>query len=182
MNDTETLAKNYAEALFNLSGKENNLAAVEKAFDEFVHTAYQDRRFAAFMESPVIPLSKKEEFLLSVLQKDTPQLLVLFLRLVLAKKRFSILRSIESAFQTRSEKHRGIRKAELISAVPMESATQKKLTSILEKKLSSQIRLVSKTDPDLLGGFILKLDERVVDASYKTKLREMRQRLSAAPV
>jgi F-type H+-transporting ATPase subunit delta len=153
------------------------------------------------MNSPVIPRDKKEAFLLNVLPKETPQLLVLFLRLVLDKKRFSILRLIETTFQSRSEKHRGIRKAELISAIAVEKTMEQKLISILEKKLSGEsyfaselsaqpgkshpqvkVRLVTKVDPSLLGGFILKLDERVVDASYKTKLLEMRQRLSAVSV
>jgi len=182
MNDTKTIAKHYAEALFNLSSKEQSLAAVEKAFDSFVNEAYKDLRFAGFMESPVIPADKKEAFLLKVLPQETPKLLVLFLRLVLAKKRFALLRVIESAFQARSEMQRGIRRAEVISATPMDASAQKKLTSILEKKLSAQIHLVSKVDPALIGGFILKLNERIVDASYRTRLREMRQKLSAAPV
>ncbi len=182
MKDAEAIAKQYADALFNLSSQEKNLAEVEKAFDSFVNEAYKDPHFVTFMESPVIPLSKKQELLLKVLPQDTPKILLLFLRLILTKKRFEILCLIESGFQLRSEKSRGIRRAEFISAVPVESGTEKKLLTILEKKLAAQVRLVSKTDPAILGGFILKLDERVVDASYRTRLREMRQRLSAAPV
>lgn len=182
MKDAGILAKQYANALLNLSRNEKNLAEVEKSFDEFVNSAYKNPRFAAFMNSPVIPRDKKEELLSRILPQGTPALVGLFLRLVLAKKRFEILPLIESTFQSLSEKSRGIHRAEYISAAPIESATEKKLLSILEKKLAAEVRLVSKTDPSLIGGFILKLDERVVDASYKTKLREMKQRLYTAAV
>lgn len=182
MKDAGILAKQYANALLNLSRNEKNLAEVEKSFDDFVNSAYKNPSFATFMNSPVIPQDKKEELLKQVLPKQAPALLGLFLKLVLAKKRFEILPLIESTFQALSEKIRGIRRAEYISATPIESATEKKLIVILEKKLAAEVRLVSKTDPALIGGFILKFDERVVDASYKTKLREMKQRLYATAV
>ena len=182
MKDAGILAKQYANALLNLSQKEKNLDEVEKSFDTFVKVAYKDPRFAAFMNSPVIPRNKKEELLGQILPKETPALLGLFLRLVLTKKRFEILPLIESTFQSFSEKSRGIRRAEYISATPIETATEKKLICILEKKLAGEVRLVSKIDKNLIGGFILKFDESVVDASYQTKLREIKQQLYAVAV
>lgn len=182
MKDAGVLAKQYANALLNLSRTEKNSAEVEKFFSDFVSSAYKNPRFALFMNSPVVPQDKKEALLGQVLPADAPKLLGLFLKLVLTKKRFAILPLIEKTFQSLSEKQRGIRRAEYISAAPIEPETEKKLISLLEKKLSTEIKLVSKTDPGLIGGFILKLDERVVDASYKTRLRELHQQLDAAPI
>ena len=191
MKDAGILAKQYANALLNLSQKEKNLAEVEKSFDSFVNAAYKDPRFAAFMNSPVIPRNKKEELLGQILPKETPAILSLFLRLVLTKKRFEILPLIENTFQSLSEKRRGIHRAEYIGATAIESATEKKLIELLQKKFSKEkgataepttVRLVTKVDKNLLGGFILKFDERVVDASYQTKLREIKQQLNAAAV
>ncbi len=190
MKDAGILAKQYANALLNLSRNEKNLAEVEKSFDAFVDSAYKDPRFAAFMNSPVIPRNKKEELLSQILPKGTPPLLGLFLRLVLTKKRFQILPLIESTFQSLSEKSRGIHRAEYIGAAPIEPATEKKLIAILERSSvvsgasakPATIKLVTKVDPKIIGGFILKLDERVVDASYQTKLREMKQKLYAAAI
>lgn len=182
MKETKLVAERYANTLFNLCLKEKNLEAVEKAFDAFVNEVTKNKRFVDFMESPGIPHQAKEDLLSKILPKDMPLALVLFLKLILAKKRFESLTAIEDAFQKRSEEHRGLRKAELITATALDAAAEKKLTAILEKKLSAQVRLVSKIDPNLIGGFILKLDERVVDASYKTKLKEIKQRLSAVAV
>ena len=190
MKDAGILAKQYANALLNLSQKEKNLAEVEKSFDSFVNAAYKDPRFAAFMNSPVIPRNKKEELLGQILPKETPAILSLFLRLVLTKKRFEILPLIESTFQSLSERRRGIHRAEYIGATAIESATEKKLVELLERFYSAsgsssqpaQVRLVAKVDKNLLGGFILKFDERVVDASYQTKLREIKQQLNTAAV
>ena len=195
MNDAGIIAKRYSEALFNLSLREKNLAEVEKAFDSFVNETTKNTKFVNFMESPVIPHKNKEELLAKIIPEGMPPLLVLFLKLILSKKRFEILTTIESSFQQRSERYRGIHKAELVTAVSVEAATEKKLISLLEKgsllsDFSNQpatpqqikVKLVTKTDKNLIGGFILKLDERVVDASYRTKLREMRQKLSAVHV
>ncbi len=192
MKDAEILAKHYANALLNLSIKEKNLAEVEKAFDSFTNSAYKDPRFSVFMGSPVIPRDKKEALLEQILPANTPQILKLFLKLVLAKKRFEILRLIETRFQLLSEKSRGICRAEFVSAAPVAAETEKNIILFLEKQLTSasgpssqgkvEVRLITKTDPELLGGFVLKFDESVIDASYKTKLRELRQKLDAATV
>ncbi len=191
MKDAEILAKHYANALINLSIKEKNLAEVEKAFDSFTNSAYKDPRFSVFMGSPVIPRDKKEALLEQILPANTPQILKLFLKLVLAKKRFEILRTIETKFQLLSEKNRGIRRAEFISAAPVAAETEKNIIRFLEKQLSSasgpqaakiEVKLITKTDPELLGGFVLKFDESVIDASYKTKLQELRQKLDTVAV
>lgn len=182
MKETALVAERYSKTLFNLCLKEQNLEAVEKAFDSFVNEVTQNKRFVDFMESPGIPHQAKEELLGKIIPKDMPQSLVLFLKLILAKKRFESLQAIETAFQKLSEQHRGLRKAELISASPVQPDAEKKLISLLEKKLSAKVRLVTKVDAKLIGGFILKLDERVVDASYKTKLKEIKQQLSAAAI
>ena len=189
MKDAEILSKHYANALLNLSLKEKNLAEVEKAFDSFTNSAYKDPRFSVFMGSPVIPRDKKEALLEQVLPADTPQILKYFLKLVLAKKRFEILRTIENKFQLLSEKSRGIRRAEFVSAAVVSDETEKNIIRFLEKRLSGtssqgqvEVKLITKKDPDLLGGFILKFDESVIDASYRTKLQELRQKLDAATV
>jgi len=192
MKDAEILAKHYANALLNLSIKEKNLAEVEKTFDSFTNSAYKDPRFSVFMGSPVIPRDKKEALLEQILPANTPQILKLFLKLVLAKKRFEILRKIENKFQLLSEKTRGIRRAEFVSAAPIAAETEKNIILFLEKQLAStsgpssqgkvEVKLITKTDPDLLGGFVLKFDESVIDASYKTRLQEIRQRLEVAAV
>lgn len=191
MKDAEILAKHYANALLNLSIKEKNLAEVEKAFDSFTNSAYKDPRFSVFMGSPVIPRDKKEALLEQILPANTPQILKLFLKLVLAKNRFEILRTIETKFQLLSEKNRGIRRAEFISAAPVAAETEKNIIHFLEKQLSSasgpqaakiEVKLITKTDPELLGGFVLKFDESVIDASYRTRLGELRQKLDAATV
>ena len=171
MKDSGLIAKRYAEALFNLCLKEKNLAEVEKSFDAFAHDVTRNSQFVNFMESPVIPHKSKEVLLDKIIPQGMPSLLILFLKLILSKKRFESLAVIETEFQRRSERHRGIQRAEFITAVPIEPATEKKLISILEKPRANQsalkVTLVTKTDENLLGGFILKLDERVVDASYK---------------
>lgn len=196
MKDADILAKHYANALLNLSLKEKNLAEVEKAFDSFTNSAYKDPRFSVFMGSPVIPRDKKEALLDQVLPASTPQILKLFLKLVLTKKRFEILRTIETKFQLLSEKTRGVRRAEFVSASSVGAETEKNIIHFLEKQLAFtsgsspqpasgskiEIKLITKTDPALLGGFILKFDESVIDASYKTKLQELRQKLDAVTV
>jgi len=206
MKDAEILAKHYANALLNLSIKEKNLAEVEKAFDSFTNSAYKDPRFSVFMGSPIIPRDKKEALLEQILPANTPQILKLFLKLILSKKRFEILRTIETKFQLLSEKKRGIRRAEFVSASPIAAETEKNIILFLEKQLASasgasaqpvqlsstsgsspqpvkiEVRLITKTDPELLGGFVLKFDESVIDASYRTKLQELRQKLDATTV
>ena len=54
---------------------------------------------------------------------------------------------------------------------------QSKLLTLLNKKLASEIRLSVKTDASLIGGLVLRFDGREIDASFKNRLREIRQKL-----
>lgn len=195
MNDTGIVAERYAKTLFALGIKEKSLDAVESAFASFVGTVGKNRSFAHLMESPVISKKEKAACLEKMISKEMPALLVLFLKLVLEKKRFSILSAIQIHFSKLVQKYHGIHKAELITAAPVEAAAQARLQKILEGKLfvsknarektsgrPIKVDVITTVDEKILGGFILKIDELIVDASYKTKLRELQQRLYVATV
>ena len=62
---------------------------------------------------------------------------------------------------------------EAVTAVEMQEASMKRLETVLEDKFEKTIHLSNIVDPSIIGGVLLKLDEKVIDSSIKSQLIEM---------
>ncbi len=185
---SETLASiRYARALFEISRKEDCLAETEAWLSLFEENAKRHPRINALMQNPSVSDAEKFTFLDKILPGDTLTILKNFLRVLIEKKRFALLGEIRQTFHALYDRHRGSLEVVLISAVPLSEAARNKLKETLAAKLGSsggtgspkEIHLVQKTEPSLIGGFILRFDGKEIDCSFKKRFREIEQQLLA---
>ena len=104
-------------------------------------------------------------------------LLMNFLKVLLKKKRFAELESIQLEFRGFYEKKQGVREVKVITAVPLSSENKNRLQAMLEKKWNATIRMAAHFDPQILGGMILRFDNQQIDGSYRNRLEMLRQQL-----
>lgn len=191
MNDL-TVAKRYARALFELAEKEGNLQETDALLHQLVKTLDAQPKVLLLISSPVLSLGEKHALALKLLPTSRQELLERFLCVLVDKKRFSFLPAIQQIFHDRFEKKCGRQEVEMISAVPLSEQFHEKLEAVLTKKLQSllaargtapqaKIRLISRIDKNLLGGFILRFNEKEVDCSFRTRVNEIRQNLFGSP-
>jgi F-type H+-transporting ATPase subunit delta len=107
---------------------------------------------------------------------------VLFLDLLLRKKRMGEFPVVVSEFEALVEKSQGIQRAQVVSAVPLVDAEVQRLHRALEKLTSARIKLETDVDPELLGGALVRIGDRVIDRSARTLLRAMAERLQHTSV
>jgi F-type H+-transporting ATPase subunit delta len=143
------------------------------------------------MANPTLTDPQKYALALTTLAGGKTKLLERFLRVLIDKKRFALLPAIQKLFHNRYEIQQGVQEVEMLSAVPFSAETLGKFKSVLTKKLRSdppfetagqtrppaEIRLIPKTDRDLLGGFILRFAGKEIDCSFKNRLYEIHQKL-----
>jgi len=126
------------------------------------------------LRSPITNAKLKAKAISAVLQNNVGELTQRFVLLLINKNRESVLPEITPSFIEQYKQHKDIHTASLTTAVPVSTAIKNK---IIEKiKLESgykNIELVEKIDPAIIGGFVLELGDKQVDASIAYDLREV---------
>ena len=73
--------------------------------------------------------------------------------------------------------HQGIEHAEVVTAVPIDQSTEESLREHLAKITKSKIVLTARVDPDIIGGFVARVGDKVIDGSVRSRLQSLRQRI-----
>lgn len=172
------IARRYAQALFLAARKKD---AVDRVWDDLQGVLAVDKaagdRFRLFLESPHVPTEHKFAALEATFRPVVHGLVVEFFRLLLNKKRLFELRTIVEEFQGLVEDHRGILRARVTSAVPLEDRELDGLVAALEKGMAKKIRVVSNVDPGILGGLVVRVGDRIADQSVRAQLNRLREQL-----
>ena len=172
----------YARALFALAGERRELEEIEKEFIRVRALVERHPEITHLVLNSTISSGEKEDFIDKVLtEKGRPSsaLLLNFLKVLIKKRRFKELTAIQEEFHRLYEKKQGIREVRAITAIPLSRANEDKMRMVLKKRLQSEIRLVTEIDPGILGGLILRFDDGEIDASFRNRLHELKQKLMA---
>ncbi len=171
------VAKRYAKALFELAverkqiGKvEENLAALERAYQS-------QEELRHLFESPVIPNTLKKNTLIEIFQNAFEPLTLNFLKLLCDKHREDKIPDIITDFQELLDEYRGIVRGEVASVVELSDHQLDTLKKKLSGMTGKEVRLSQKIEPALLGGFVVRIDDLVYDASLQNQLIKLKESL-----
>jgi F-type H+-transporting ATPase subunit delta len=167
----------YARALFGLADSRGELEPLEKDLDDAKKLVRQHPEISNLVLNTTISQGEKEDFLEKVFPTAFSPLLIDFLKLLVKKRRFPELPFIQEEFHRLYEKKQGIQEVKAITVVPLSPPNQEKLREMLKRKLQCEIRLVTEIDRNLIGGFILRFNGTEINATYKNRLEEIRQKL-----
>jgi len=103
-----------------------------------------------------------------------------FLRLLRQKSRLGLGSSIASFFRELLDEERGIVRAEVTSATPLDDDQRQRLLDKLSRDTGKQVALEARVDPSILGGIIVRIGDRMVDGSTRNRLRSLRTQLERA--
>lgn len=172
-----TVARRYSGALYEEADATGVLDAVDDDVLMLIETLESNGELARFFKSPVIPQEKKDKVVRELLSDRIEDLTLRFLRLLIRKDRETMTKPILDQYQTLRDEQRGIVDAEVTVARPLEDEDREALTEALEKKTGKTIRLHVEEDADLIGGLIVRIGDRVFDASVRNKLTNLHDRL-----
>jgi F-type H+-transporting ATPase subunit delta len=133
------------------------------------------------LKSPVVKTDKKQEILSSIFGKETSELTKQFLLLISSRNREAIIGDIAGAFVRQYKVIKKIIVTEVTSAIKLESAQKKKILQLLNTNESSSVEVIEKINPEIIGGFIVRVDDKQIDASISRKLDDLKQGFSKNP-
>lgn len=178
--DLSTISVRYAKALY-LLGKEKGLLDKVKDDITFINSVFKNSLdFKTVIESPVIKPSQKVKAVSGVFSGKVQQITLNFLNVLIQNKRENNLEGICRRFLHIYANEKGIKNALITTAGPLDIKVNKMISEILAKEFKAQIEIEHKHDPEILGGFILKVGDQQYDASVANSLRKIKQALVKA--
>ena len=171
----------YAEALIELADQAKSLTRVEKDLKSIAKAFAESADLRRMAESPVFATEDKVAALTALAKKAKASVLTQqFIGTVAANRRAAEIPAIINAFNERVARRRGSQVAKVTSATKLTQAQLTQLKSKLKAATGRPVDIEADVDPDLLGGFVVKLGSRLFDASLKTKLEDLRLALKSA--
>jgi F-type H+-transporting ATPase subunit delta len=129
------------------------------------------------LNSPVVKTKQKTDLISRIFKGQVNDLTLRFLILITENKREAEIPGICRNFLEMTRKDQNIKSATLITADEISSETTEKIRKIVEKETGAGIELTSRVNPDLIGGLILRIDDKQYDSSVATQLKKIRQQL-----
>ena len=178
----ESLAGNrYAKSLIGLSIEKKELDTVYNDMVLISETVENSKDLDLLLKSPVVKTDKKQEILASIFGKETSELTKQFLLLISSRNREAIIGDIAGAFVRQYKVIKKIIVTEVTSAIKLDSAQKKKILQLLNTNESSSVEVIEKINPEIIGGFIVRVDDKQIDASISRKLDDLKQGFSKNP-
>lgn len=98
-----------------------------------------------------------------------------FLRLVISKDRISLIRLMLHDFEEKYRRHLGLVDVTMVSAVPLSEATIDAFKAKIKAQTGLTALITTRTDPALIGGFVLEIGDKMLDTSVKRQLDNIRR-------
>jgi F-type H+-transporting ATPase subunit delta len=130
-----------------------------------------------FLQSPIIVPSKKSAIFHSMLNGKVEKVTLSLIDLVVKNGRESFLPAIARVFIYETRKYKGITESVLTTAVKVDEKVKNQIITLISEGFSTKVELEENIDPEIIGGFILRVDDNYIDASIRNKLRKIRKEL-----
>ena len=167
----------YAKAILDLSSETNAVDKVASDMERIVEAGNDTGDFQVFLNSPVIKTDKKIS-ILKVLFPEFTELTMSFIELITKNKREYLLTEIASAFVNLLKKQNGIVPISVTSAVKLEKQTLNQILEKLKSHVDGEFEVTEEVDPALIGGFIVRMEDKQIDASIASQLNRMKIELA----
>ena len=176
---TSRVISRYARSLLELALENKVLEEVEKDIDH-IKTCLANKDLYLFLKSPIIKSGVKKTILIKIFKSSVGKLTMSFIEIIVRKGRENMLAEIVFDFIKQCKEYRGISTVKLKTAVPLSKELISAIRKILEESSITRkvIDLEVETNPELIGGFILEFDDKLMDSSIAHKLDQLKRKYS----
>jgi len=171
MAETTTIARPYAEALFQVADRAGNLKSWSDLLETMANVAAHPDMVSC-IENPKLKSDQIADLFVSLCKGITAEGKNL-VKLLMENRRLALLPEMRALFEDLKNAREGVLKAQIFSAFPMDDAQKKVLLADLERKFKQRVEATVTVDPELIGGVKVVAGDQVIDASVRAKLAAM---------
>lgn len=171
------VARNYADALFELAEREDAQEAWLTMLGEIGSLYRESPPFRAFLHTPRVAPEEKKRVLRSVLGDRYPEAFIRFLQVVIDKRRQGLIPLMEEAYREILNDRTGRVHASVTLPFEADEAFRAELETALSGILEGEVAADFRTDEEIIGGLVVRVKDRVLDGSVRRRLQLMRRAL-----
>ena len=176
MSELATLARPYAEAAFKRA-KESDSSQEWSDNLTFLAAIMQDESLAAIVNNPRVGEDELKQLLLDICQDQVTGEAVNFLKLLIENGRLNLTSQIAELFENYKAEDEGYVDVDVITAYALTKAEEQKFATSLKKKLDKKVNISASVDSSLIGGYLVKAGDTVIDGSISGQLQQLAKRI-----
>lgn len=177
MASTKDIAQRYAGAWLEAASETGALEAVRGEITALEDLCRDSEPFVDFVTDKAIPGEVKQRILGELFDGRIRDITLNFLYLLVSRRRERFLPEILAACREILDDWDGVVNADVASAVALSAGQEGDLKSELEAYTGKRVRMKTSVNPDLIGGFVVRVGDQVFDSSLATQLQRVRQSL-----
>ena len=171
------ITSRYAKALLDLSIERDTVEEVHGDVQLIVNSFDESRELVVLCKNPIVLPQKKQSILEGLFKKHITPLTFKFMDVIVRKNRSHFIPEVMDMFLAKYKHYRQISDAILYTATEAREETKSSVIDILSKATGEQIELTTIVDESMIGGFMIKYKDRLLDASVASKLNDLRKEL-----
>ena len=173
-------ARRYAQAAFDIASESDSLDEWAADLDALAE-ALGDDDFAALLEAPQVPMAVKMNGIDTVLG-DVGDLARTLAKLLVTHSAPRLVGAVRDEYRMMLDRERGIARADIVTATPVEDALRGEIVARLSALVDQEVDATWREDPEILGGMVARVGDRLVDGSVRSKLQALRRTLGRPAV
>ena len=174
------IAKRYADALYLKAQENGNAAAIADDMRNALALCKENREFAAFLGSPVIPAHSKAGAFNRIFAGFN-ELSKGLLQMLLGRKREELLPQVAEAFLQVWDKACGRVNARVISATALGDQAREQVSRFVQQQTGAkEVVLQTEENTDVIGGLVIRFEDKIFDTSIQTQIQKLKKELNIA--
>lgn len=169
-------AKRYAKGLMQFATETGKGAEINREMIDLKNSIQSSRELAQFLSSPVLD-SRKKNTIAKELFKGFSPATQNFIKLVIDQRREGLLKQIATQFNQIYDHSNNVRTAEVISASELNDELVEEILGKAKAKMGEGFtyKIENKVNPDLIGGFILRVGDKQIDSTVRARLNKLKK-------
>ncbi|WP_080904722.1 F0F1 ATP synthase subunit delta [Parabacteroides sp. Marseille-P3160] len=172
--DTGIISKRYAKALLAYAQEKGEGEKVYEEMKTLSQSFFEVPQLRSALDNPVISTENKRQLITNAAGKNVSQVFTRFIDLVIREKREKYLHNIALVYIDLFRLSKDIFTAHLTTATKVGPKEEEEIRKIIAKKMKGTLEFKTKTDPSIIGGFILGIGTYQMDASIATQLKQVK--------
>lgn len=172
------IAVRYATPILELAEEKNVLDKVKADMESFVSVCEENRDFSLMLKSPIIPHQRKAVILKKIFSGKVDELTLQAFDIITRKSRENLLEAIAEEFLHLYNIKKGLAEVSVTTSIELDKEMKAAFEKLSKEITGKEPLLEEKVDPEIIGGYILKVGDRQLDESVIGQLKELKLKFS----
>ncbi len=177
----QRIAYRYAKALLELAEEQKVTDAICEDMRLFTSVCEANRDLRLMLRNPVITHDRKLKILKTIFGDKVHSITNSYIDIITRKNRENILEATATEFVHLYNIKKGIGEASVTTTFKLDSAMKGEFEKVVKKIIGKKVLLKEKVDNEIIGGFVLKIEDRQIDESIRSKLKELEYKFGENP-